>query len=312
MNFKPSKGLFQFDFNDQHAIIGVAVDSDAGAIRNRYKEIARLMHPDSSRWSTSAERDLAIKLFSNLITHAYGNLSRASILQEQQMMLELMGKRLVSEAGKIDISSSAAQKLFQKSSADLADAYHQLLAELAEQQYRQLDQSIEITGQISELNMIYLLRKQNQSIRSASLSTGELPALPNSAEQPSATKPTTPQAALDAAADGLHISAQKKSLRRADEYINMRNWAKANIELREILKGDPQNAQVHAQLAIVYTRQNQATMAKMHMNKALQLAPSDPFVKTAKQELKKMFSDTTSKTVGDQSKGGLFGLFGKK
>jgi tetratricopeptide (TPR) repeat protein len=312
MNFKPNKGLFQFDFNDQHAIIGVAVDGDAGAIRNRYKEIARLMHPDSSRWSTSAERELAIKLFSNLITHAYGNLSRATLLQEQQMMLELMGKRLISQADKIDISSSAAQQLFQKSNADLPDSYHQLLAELAEQQYRQLEQSIEITGQISELNMIYLLRKQNQSIRSASPSTGELQALPTSAEQTIATNSNMPKAALDATADVVTVSAQKKSLRRADEYINMRNWAKANIELREILKGDPQNAQVHAQLAIVYTRQNQATMAKMHMNKALQLAPNDPVVKTAKQELKKIFSDTTTKMVSDRSKGGLFGLFGKK
>ena len=310
MNFKPSKGLFRFDFNDQHAIMGVAVDGDATIIRNRYKEIARLLHPDSSRWATSAEKDLAIKLFSNLITHAYGNLSRASALQEQQMMLELMGKRLVAEASKIDISGSAAQQLFKKNSADLQQSYHQLLQELAQQQYRQLDQSVEITGQISELNMIYLLRKQNQSLRSAPISATDT--VPSSGYLKQPISKTVPEKAVDSS----KISAQQNSMRRAEEYINMRNWAKANIELREVVKSDQNNVQAHAQLAIVYTHQNQSTMAKMHLNKAMQLAPNDPIVKTAQQEFQKMLANSSvnpgAKTATGQNKGGLFGLFGKK
>jgi tetratricopeptide (TPR) repeat protein len=309
MNFKPSKGLFRFDFNDQHAIIGVAVDSDATTIRNRYKEIARLLHPDSSRWTTNADRDLSIKLFSNLITHAYGNLSRASVLQEQQIMLELMGKRLVSEASKIDLSG-AAQQLFQKNSTDLPQSYHQLLQELAQQQYRKLDQSIEITGQISELNMVYLLRKQNQSIRSAPISATK------TSPPVSFTEPVLPNSAPAKTVDSAMISAQQSSMRRAEEYLNMRNWAKANVELREVLKGDPNNVQAHAHLAIIYSRQNQTTMAKMHMNKATQLSPNDPIVKTALQEFKKMSSSPSvspgAKTGSDSNKGGLFGLFGKK
>ncbi len=304
MNFKPSKGLFQFDFNDQHAIIGVAVDSDATAIRNRYKEIARLMHPDSSRWATTAERDFAVKLFSNLITHAYGNLSRAAALQEQQIMLELLGKRLVAEASKIDISSSAAQELYKKSNADVYQSYQQLLQELTDQQYRQLDQSIEITGQISELNMIYLLRKQNQTIRSATISATDT--------YPSAGSPSP--AAVAKTVEAPKISMQQNSMRRAEEYINMRNWPKANIELREVVKGDPSNVAAHAQLAIVYIRQNQVTMAKVHLNKAVQLNPNDPLAKTAQQEFNKITNSPSpaSKTSSDQNKGGLFGLFSKK
>jgi Flp pilus assembly protein TadD len=310
MNFKPNKGLFRFDFNDQHAIIGVAVDSDATIIRNRYKEIARLLHPDSSRWTTSAERDLAIKLFSNLITHAYGNLSRASVLKEQQLMLELMGKRLVAEADKIDLSGSAAQQLLQKNSTDLQQSYHQLLQELTQQQYCQLDQSIEITGQISELNMVYLLRKQNQSIRSAPISATDTSPSVSFAEQ------ALPKAASEKKVDNATILAQQSSMRRAEEYLNMRNWAKANVELREVLKGDPNNVQAHAHLAIVYSRQNQSTMAKMHMNKAMQLGPNDPIVKTAQQEFQKMSTSPSvspgAKAATGQNKGGLFGLFGKK
>jgi Tfp pilus assembly protein PilF len=86
------------------------------------------------------------------------------------------------------------------------------------------------------------------------------------------------------------------------------------VELREVLKDDPNNAIAHAQMAIVYYRQNQVTMAKMHINKAIQLDPSAPIVRNAKQEIKKMMTDTpvASKSSTTAGKGGLFGMFGKK
>jgi Tfp pilus assembly protein PilF len=67
-------------------------------------------------------------------------------------------------------------------------------------------------------------------------------------------------------------------------------------------------------MAIVYYRQNQVTMAKMHINKAIQLDPSAPIVRNAKQEIKKMMTDTpaASKSSATAGKGGLFGMFGKK
>ncbi len=92
----------------------------------------------------------------------------------------------------------------------------------------------------------------------------------------------------------------------------MRNWAKASVELREVLKEDVNNPKAHAQIALVYFRQNQTTMAKMHINKAIQFAPNDPLVKATKQELKKLMSDSSSKSA-TEAKGGLFGMFnGKK
>jgi tetratricopeptide (TPR) repeat protein len=310
MNLKPTQGLFKFDFTDHHAFLGVSVDADATGVRDRYKEVARLMHPDSANWQTVSEKMLATKIFSSVVNQSYGQISKAAQLQEQQAMLELLAKRITADAGKIDISGSSAQKLYQQNSEDLNRVYHELLRELALQQYRLLDSTTEFTGQISELNLVYLLRKRNQTSRppiaNASSTTSK------AVDQSSAEAVNTTESSKNA--EVKNPLQGEKAMRRAEEYINMRNWTKANVELREVLKDDPSNAIAHAQMAIVYYRQNQITMAKMHINKAIQLDPSAPIVRNAKQEIKKMMSDTptVTKSTSPAAKGGLFGMFGKK
>jgi tetratricopeptide (TPR) repeat protein len=308
MNLKPTQGLFKFDFTDHHAFLGVSVDADATGVRDRYKAVARLMHPDSANWQTVSEKMLATKIFSSVVNQSYGQISKAAQLQEQQAMLELVAKRITADAGKIDITSSGAQKLYQQSSEDLSRVYHELLKELALQQYALLDSSTEVTGNISELNLVYLLRKRNQASRPPLASNSSTT---KTVEQPSVETATETTKAAETSKNPLQ---GEKAMRRAEEYINMRNWTKANVELREVLKDDPNNAIAHAQMAIVYYRQNQVTMAKMHINKAIQLDPSAPIVRNAKQEIKKMMTDTpaSSKSSSTAGKGGLFGMFGKK
>jgi tetratricopeptide (TPR) repeat protein len=309
MKLKPTQGLFKFDFNDSHAYLGVSIDADHTGIRDRYKEIARLMHPDSARWQTDEEKNMATKMFSSLVSHSYSQLSRSALLQEQQVMLELLGKRILAEAGKVDLISDVAKQLYKESTGAVNATYQRLVRELADRQYQQLHASMDITGQISELNMVYLLRRQNQAIGAAPSGgrvSGSLPL--NGDIAPSV------EAAPEAGKPVENVKAAPRlenSLRRAEEYIGMRNWAKASLELREVLKEDVNNPKAHAQIALVYFRQNQATMAKMHMNKAIQFAPNDPVVKATKQELKKLMSDSTSKSA-TEAKGGLFGMFGKK
>jgi tetratricopeptide (TPR) repeat protein len=310
MNLKPTQGLFKFDFTDHHAFLGVSVDADATGVRDRYKEVARLMHPDSANWQTVSEKMLATKIFSSIVNQSYGQISKAAQLQEQQAMLELIAKRITADAGKIDIASSSAQKLYQQNSEDLNRVYHELLRELALHQYTLLESSTEVTGNISELNLVYLLRKRNQASRPPLASA--ISATNKTVEQPSAETTTTTETPK-AAETAKNPLQGEKAMRRAEEYINMRNWTKANVELREVLKDDPNNAIAHAQMAIVYYRQNQVTMAKMHINKAIQLDPAAPIVRNAKQEIKKMMSDTPAASKSSATaKGGLFGLFGKK
>jgi len=293
------RGLFQFDFIDRHAILGVSVNAQSIKIRERYQAVARLLHPDSAKWQTEADRQLGVQLFSRLVTHAYGKLSRPSDLQEQMIMLELLGKRSLAEDSQMQIVDPLCQQLYQ-SGNNFELVYDRLLTQLVAQQYVELDQSERIVNQISELNMVYLLRKQLQSVRSTP------PTVTNnstSTKEPISTK-LTKTSLIDGA------------LRRAEDYIINKNWVKAVPELREVISFEPNNVRAHTLSGLVYLHQQQLTMARLSINKALQIAPKDPQVIQAKQELDRVTNASSNgsidKTTTKKPSGGIFGGFFSK
>jgi tetratricopeptide (TPR) repeat protein len=301
MSFKLDRGLFQFDFTDRHAILGVSVNAGEINIRERYQAIARLLHPDSARWKTDTDQHLAVRLFSRLITHAYGQLSRQSQLQEQMIMLELLGKRLLEQSSQIQIADPLCQQLYQ-SGNDFEQVYDRLLTQLATQQYLEPSQSERAINQISELNMVYLLRKQLQSISST-------PPTASNNLSTSATKETT--------SAELKPSPVEGALRRAEDYMSKKNWVKAVPEIKEVISVEPNNARAHTLLGLVYLHQQQMTMAKISINKAVQLAPKDSQVIQAKQEFDRVSNPNSSGANGKNapkkaSEGMFSGLFGKK
>jgi Flp pilus assembly protein TadD len=306
MSFQLQRGLFQFDFTDRHAILGVSVKAEETHIRTRYQAIARSLHPDSGNWKTDADRQLAVQLFSRLVTHAYGQLSKSSQLQEQTIMLELLGKRLVEQSSQIQIIDPLCQQLYQ-SGNDFELVYEQMLTQLATQQYTELAKSEQIVNQISELNMVYLLRKQLQSVRST-------PPTAPAGTAPGAPAGTTPTAAKESTSgDIAKASSVEGALRRAEDRMSRQNWVQAVQELREAIIAEPNNANAHALLGMVYLRQKQMTMAKISINKAIQLAPKDPKVLQAKKEFDQASNPAaTAKTAGTKPREGLFGLFGGK
>jgi tetratricopeptide (TPR) repeat protein len=301
MSFQLDRGLFQFDFTDRHAILGVGVNAEEINIRERYQVIARLLHPDSARWKTETDKHLAVRLFSRLITHAYGQLSRQSQLQEQMIMLELLGKRLVEQGSQLQINDPVCQELYQ-SGNDFEHVYGRLLTQLAAQQYSEPSQSEIIINQISELNMVYLLRKQLQSVRSAP---------PVGASNPSGN------VAKDISTELTKPSPVEGALRRAEDYMSKRNWIKAVPEIKEVISVEPNNARAHTLLGLVYVHQQQMTMAKISINKAIQLAPKDPQVLQAKQEFDRAANPSNNgangKNAPKKANEGMFsGLFGGK
>jgi curved DNA-binding protein CbpA len=302
MSFQLDRGLFQFDFTDRHAILGVGVNAEEVDIRERYQAVARLLHPDSGRWKTDTERQLAVRLFSRLVTHAYGKLSKPSQLQEQIIMLELLGKRLVEESSKVQIIDPLCQQLYQ-SGNNFELVYNQLLIQVADRQFTKLVESEQRINQISELNMVYLLRKQLQSVTSTppaaatgALSTGRI------------ENNTTSELSKPSPVEG--------ALRRAEDYMSRKNWTKAVPELRDALGVEPNNVRAHTLLGLAYLHQQQTTMAKLSINKAIQLAPQDPQVMQAKQEFERISkagqSSSTGKNGVKKPEGMFGGLFGKK
>ncbi|OLP16583.1 hypothetical protein BST81_20515 [Leptolyngbya sp. 'hensonii'] len=324
MSFQIQRGLFNLDFIDCHAILGVPVDADAKEVRKRYLKIARSLHPDSFSASSEVEKQRAVEMLSKLVNPAYEKLSQEKERTEYTVMLRLKGQQAARQQDSLSLASELAQQLSRANEID--QNYKKYVQQLSEQQYQTLDQIIEVTGQLSELNLVYLMRKtaKNETVTSsATPNTTATPSQATNAGRSSTVPNYTPPAA--------RVNIIDQFYRRAEEYLNGNNLAKAVLELRDALQAEPNNARCHSLLGTVYLKQNQMTMAKIHFNKALQINPADEMAQKGIKQLEKLSGKPATSTGGkstgakatpktgqktppksDQSGGGGFfgGLFG--
>lgn len=279
MSFKIERGLFKLDFIDQYAILGVPVDAEGGEVRKRYLKIARHLHPDSCKAESEAEKQLANQLLSKLVNPAYEQLHPEKSRAEYKLMLGRMGQRLAGEATKLQVQSEVAKQLT-KAGGNVDHVYKTLLQELAKTQYESIHKVVEAIAQISELNAVYLMMKQG-NVGGAK----QIPPLP----PPPPPKPTGTTAQQSQPSPGHTQRREGPSiepyLRRAEEYMGKNLFAKAVLELRDALKMEPNNSRCHSVMGMAYLRQNQATMAKVHINKALELNPQDDIALQGKEIL---------------------------
>jgi len=311
MSFQITQGLFQFDFTDRYAILGVPLDAEVNPIRKRYMQIARRLHPDSCKAESKSDQKLASDLLAKLVSPAYNQLTKERDRNEYTIALKTMAKRLVKEKDKLDIKTAAAQQLLK--SQNLDEDYHKAVQELAAKEYKSFSQTLQIIGEISELNLVYMLQKQS----SGQFLSKSKPAAKSTTPTPAA-KPTTDNSQSDK--KSTTTSAAKSKIDRyysqAEEFMKLDNLTEAVVQLKEAIKLDPKNSKCHGLLGMVYLKQKQMSMAKIHINQALKLNPQEPVALTAKKQMQKPAAGS-GKSKGkagkqDKSGGGLFGLFGKK
>lgn len=306
MSFQIDSGVFLFDFTDHHAVLGVPLDADFQEIRKRYLQIARRLHPDTCKAASGVDKQHASSLLSKLVNPAYEKFSLERSRAEYMVMLREMSKRLSGEGASIQLKSELAQQLKQCNNID--HAYRTSINQLAKKQYQSLEQVLPIIAQISELNVVYLMHKGSVLQISSSPSTAVQRSSTHIQQPPSQPNPE---------------SAALPYLRRAQALIEKNNYAGARVELQDALKLEPNNSRCHSLIGVVYLKQNQTTMAKVHINKALQLDAQDPIATKVKQQLDQPSQtsagqpSTRTTTKGQQSpqtkSGGLFGgLFGGK
>lgn len=315
MSIKIGRGLFKYDFIDQHAILGLPVDAEIKQVRQRYISIARVLHPDSCKAETEAQKKQATQMLSKIINPAYEQLSQDRHRKEYGVVLKRLGQRLAGEPAQMNLHTEEAKQLLQ-AGANLDLLYKNSIQKLSAEQYKEVlvEKILESIANISELNMVYLMRKESkgESVRTA----------------PAASKatPTTPPTVPKAPAPVARVSLAEPYIRRGEEYLVKNNFAQAIQELREGLQMDQSSSSCHGLLGLAFLKQNQPTMAKVHINRALQLNPQEPSALKARDILNRLSgqstqggsskstSGNTKKPPDNKSGGGGFlgGMFGGK
>lgn len=289
MSFPIEHGLFKLYFTDQYAILGVSLDADSNEIRKRYLTIARHLHPDACRTKSEAEKHLANQFLSKVVNPAYEKIHPDKARAEYHVTLGRVRKRLISEASKVQVHSETAKQLAQAGN-DFEQVYKTLLQKLATGEYTSLEKNkiLETIAEISELNMIYLIRKEV---------TGQKKPLESSiADKTEQGKTKIPEPEKPPV---MNPTAQQTEqyCRRAEEYITKGNFDKAILELRDALQLEPSSSHAHGLIGWAYLQKNQPTMAKIHINKALQLNPNEAKALEGKQELEKQAKKAASATA---------------
>ncbi|HLP87045.1 MAG TPA: J domain-containing protein [Nostocaceae cyanobacterium] len=309
MSFKLERGLFKYDLIDHHAVLCVPVDADIKEIRKRYLKIARRLHPDSCVAASDEEKEIANQLLSKLVNPAYEKLSVERSRAEYILVLSQMGKRFVQEGNSIELTSNVARQIAAAPNFDLM--YKSAIAQISETQFKSLSQAAQVIAQISELNLVYLMRSAGKPLAN---SQAAKPSVTNSTPTAQNSDKTPPPPKEDAVTE--------QYIRRAQGLMEKNQFAQARIELQDALKLEPKNSRCHSMIALAYLKQNQLKMAKIHFENALKLDPNDQVALEWKPKIDKALgkqsgaADTSSSHKGDksdQSGGGLFGgLFGGK
>lgn len=309
MVFQIQRGLFSGEFADHYALLGMPLFSDGKDVRKGYLKIARLLHPDSAIL-TSSDKQFAEQLLSKLINPAWECLVQEKTKIEYDLLLKLKAKEAAGNPNSTEGLCSIAQSLLDKSDVELE--YRALVKSLTAKQFEHLSQCEEVTAQISELNLVYLIKTEGSwTSGSAPMKSMDTPS--PAAEAPKAQPPINPHPARQSLADPY--------FNRAEIAFKRQNYPQAVLELRDALKLEPNNARSHSLLGMVYLEQKQGTMARIHFDKALSLDASDAMALEGKQLLQKMTSKSSTPATakgstnakdGGKSPGMFGGLFGKK
>jgi curved DNA-binding protein CbpA len=289
-------------FSDPYAVLGVAVTADDRRVLKRYRNVAKLLHPDSYAQSEEGAGETASQLFARLVSPAYQKLKQEKNRAENSALLRFQVRRLNRE-GPFTPHSQLARKLLQHPVASVDVLYEQAIVDLADRQYQSLAQFEPITLELGELNLAYLQLKMGETFVREKR-TGIVAAAD---AKPVQFTPTTKDA--DAATD----SYARRHYRRAQEYAKKGNWAQTIQELRDAIKLENDQSEYHALLGVAYMQQNLTGMAKVYLSQALKLNPKQPLaVKYAAKLGIEPPIDPESNKDGKRpptQSGGLFGMF---
>lgn len=312
-------GLFKYNMRDYYAILGVPIDTDVKTIRLRYHKIAYQLHPDTCTDQADKYKAKSSEILSKLVNPAYENLFKDKPRRECELMLSDVSMRLKEDAHRITISTDTAKKLFQEEK-DPHKLYHSLVNMLAKNQYHDINLIVKKIALISELNMVYLMIK-DQTVKEPSKITATPPNINNNSTVTTSesSQDSDNQKDNESKVENQNETQEKvtnssnskvdKLIIRARQNQEDGNITQGILDLREALKIESDNVTANALIGLLYLKQGNTTYAKIHIKKAYNLDKENPDVKESKEKLDeklgtKKGSKSASKKGGKDKKGG--------
>lgn len=287
-------GLAQYGA-DYYAVLGTPIGGTSDQIRQGYHKAAKLLHPDRYTSDEQGQR-VAAKLYTNLVTPAYDVLGRGQRRQEYDMLVRLLGAKFVS-SGLVMLPQAATQTLLRcKTLTSLQEAYVGAVGQLAGRQYEAISQGLARTGELSDLNLAYLLC-------SAKLSD------PAPQDSPSGGRTAQPSVAVPS------VNWSERHFERGQDFLKRKQYREAVQSLREAVRLEPGRADFYANLGAALMRQGLPGMAKAELQKALALDPAQALARQWLQmdtpKARPMAGATTGKTSthASQAKQNLLAKF---
>ncbi|MEL6938791.1 MAG: J domain-containing protein [Cyanobacteria bacterium J06598_1] len=329
-----TEGLFQLDMIDHHAVLGFSLAASPKQLRKRYLKVARKLHPDALREASETERKLASELLSKQVNPAYEVLHQDKSAKEHKILLKMKQKQLSANRALVTLTSDSAKALL--NAPNLEADYTATLEKIALTQFDDLTRVNTVIAEISELNAVYLMRKQPSTAKaftdSGSEEDTELQTKIQTSPPAAASSHTAPSAAQPAASSSTSSTRGndiiQRYIKRAQEFEAQQDYSRGILEVREAIASHPKNAACHAYLSSLYLKSGQATLAKIHAKQALVFNPDNETAKAVQTRLAAQAGKTTGKkqpanraknaqnnsgTKGQKKGGGLLsGLFGGK
>ncbi|MGB3297543.1 MAG: tetratricopeptide repeat protein [Phormidesmis sp.] len=256
---------------DPFALIGISLSADEKRISKRYRQVAKLLHPDAlagGQALTGMDERVAAQVIARIVNPSYQKLKHEKSRQETLATIRLRARRLV-RTEKLLPTFYSAKGLAEADDESVDIFYEQALSKLAEGQFQSLDDLRSHALEISQLNLIFLSRRLEN-----------LTLWPKRAGLMSAAVTPTAVAAAAAHTELATETAEKPAINyaqkhttRAKTYLAQQNYEAAVQELREALKISPQNPELHSMIGQVYYKQKLSGMAKTHFRQALKLKP---------------------------------------
>lgn len=251
---------------DPYAALGLSLNAEDRRILKRYRQIAKLLHPDVQAGSNAPISQASEQLIAKVINPAYQRLKQDKSRSEALANMRFRVRQL-DRQGKLTPSFESAQQLLRIPEAEVEVFYENTVNQLIINQFNSTDEFAIVLSGLSQLNLVFLHRKISQPIRTKR--TGLVPVnAPQQSTETAAKPEETPPP------DPPVINYAEKYGIRARTYLSQRNYDLAIQELREALKITPNAVELHSMLGQAYLMKKSYGMARAHLKRVLELNPN--------------------------------------